>query len=105
MEPVIYKNPDGHVTKESFWDTFATIPGAIESRIPTLDKSLDAYFDRHFVEIIEEWELLTESDLEKFGHRLSRVTDEITDLYAERVKTESRARDLDTLITSLERGP
>lgn len=104
MEPAIYKNPDEYAANDSFWDRFAHIPGAIESRIPTLDKSLDAYFDRHFVQIIEEWDLVTESDLEKYGHRLSRVTDEISDLYAERVKTEARARDLDTLITSMERG-
>jgi hypothetical protein len=105
MEPVIYQNPDEHGTKESFWDKFAHLPGEIESRVPTLDKSLDAYFDRHFVGIIEEWELLTEIDLEKFEHRLSRITDDISDLYAERVKTESRARELDGLIASMERGP
>ena len=88
--------------RSSFWDRFATIPGAIESRLPTLDKSLDAYFDRHFVQIIEEWDLVTESELAKFEHRLSRITDDISELCADRTKTEARVRELETLIASLE---
>lgn len=96
---------NGYATDGSFWDKFAGLPGAIEKGIPTFDKSLDAYFDRHFVEIIEEWDLVTESDLAKYEHRLSRVTDEISELCAERAKTEARVRDLDALITSMERKP
>ena len=94
----------GNATGESFWNRFAEIPGAIESRVPTLDKSLDAYFDRHFVQIIEEWDLVTESDLARYELRLARITDEISDLYAERAKTGARVHELDELIASMERG-
>jgi hypothetical protein len=54
MYPVINQNPDQDVTGDSFWDQFSHIPGTIESRIPTFDKSLDTYFDQHFAAIIEE---------------------------------------------------
>ena len=56
MYPVISQNRNE--TGDSFWDQFATIPGTIESHVPTFDKSLDSYFDQHFAAIIEEWELV-----------------------------------------------
>ena len=104
MYPVINQNPDRNANGDSFWDTFATIPGTIESHVPTFDKSLDAYFDQHFAAIIEEWDLVTESDLEKLESRLTRVSDEISGLYAGRAAIEARVNRLDNLITSLERS-
>jgi len=102
MYPVISQNPEQNATGDSFWDRFATIPGTVGSRIPTLDKSLDAYFDQHFDAIIEEWDLVTETDLRRLGDRLSRVSDEISALYAWKVTIESRAEKLDELISLLE---
>ena len=102
MYPFISQDPERNATGESFWDRFAELPGAIESHVPTFDKSLDAYFDRHFSDIIEEWGLVTESDLQGLEARLARVTDEISSLYAGRAAIESRVERLDNLITSLE---
>jgi hypothetical protein len=104
MYPVISQNPDQNLTGESFWDQFSQVSGTITSRIPTLDRSLDTYFDQHFAAIIEEWDLVTESDLTRLENRLTRVTDEISSLYAGRVTIESRAKKLDDLIASLERS-
>jgi hypothetical protein len=98
MYPVVNRNP----TAPAFWDQVSELPGAIESRLPTLDKSLDAYFDTTFSSVIEEWELLTENDLHTLEMRLSRVTDEISSLYADRLGLETRAGKLDLLISSLE---
>jgi predicted nuclease of restriction endonuclease-like RecB superfamily len=104
MYPVINQNPDRNATGDSFWDKFATIPGTIESHVPTFDKSLDAYFDQHFAAIIEEWDLVTESDLEKLENRITQVTDEISTLYTGRAVIEDRMQRLNDLITSLERS-
>jgi len=104
MYPLINQNPDQHSTGDSFWDPFSHLPGTIESRVPTFDKSLDTYFDRHFAAIIEEWDLVTESDLERLENRLTRVSDEITGLYAGKMTIESRAKKLDDLISSLEKS-
>jgi len=104
MYPAISQNPDRNVTGDSFWDQFAYVPGMIESHVPTFDKSLDAYFDQHFAAIIEEWELVTESDLQRLESRLTSVSDEISSLYAGRAAIETRAQRLDVLITSLERS-
>jgi hypothetical protein len=92
------------VTDDSLWDRFSHIPRTIESRVPTLDKSLDVYFDQHFAAIIEEWDLVTESDLDRFETRLSRVTDEISSLYAGKMAIETRVTKLDDLITSMEKS-
>ena len=102
MHPVINQNPDQHGTGDSFWDQFSHIPGTIESRVPTFDRSLDNYFDEHFAAIIGEWDLVTESDLDHLEARLNRVTDEITGLYEGKMAIETRAQKLDELVTSLE---
>jgi hypothetical protein len=102
MNPVIYQDPQEHGAGEAFWDKFSNIPGMIESRVPTLDRSLDAYFDHHFAAIIEEWDLVTESDLERLESRLTRVSNDISNLYAGKVVIEARAKALDALITTLE---
>jgi hypothetical protein len=100
MYPVVNQNP----AAPAFWDQFAELPAAIESRLPTMDKSLDAYFDTTFASVIEEWELLTDTDLHKLESRLERVTGEIGTLYAEKLMLEKRAGELDILITSLEKS-
>jgi hypothetical protein len=102
MYPVINQNPDQNATGESFWDQFSHIPGAIDSRMPTFDKSLDAYFDHNFAAIIEEWGLVTGTDLERLENRLAHVSDEITSLTAKRTTIEARAHQLDVLVTSME---
>ena len=95
-------NAELNQAEGSFWDRFAEIPGAIEARMPTFDKSLDGYFDRRFSAIIEEWDLVTESDLVRLAQRLERVSDEISGLVAERGALEARAKNLDDLVSSLE---
>ena len=102
MNPVIYHTPERDLTGGSFWDGLVQAEKSIESRLPTFDRSLDAYFDRRFAMIIEEWDLVTESDLHKLENRLERVSNEITGLYAGKMALESRVKDLDGLITSLE---
>ncbi len=104
MYPVTNQNPDQNATGASFWDQFSHIQGTIESRIPTFDKSLDAYFDQNFAAIVEEWDLVTDSDLHKLEMRLATVSDEISSLYAGKMTIESRAEKLDDLISSLEKS-
>ncbi|MDP3395684.1 MAG: hypothetical protein Q8S57_03300 [Methanoregula sp.] len=104
MYPVINPNLNQNATGGSFWDQFSNIPVTIESRIPTLDKSLDVYFDKNFSAIIDEWDLVTDSDLYKLETRLATVSNEISGLYAGKMKIEGRAKKLDDLISSLEKS-
>jgi len=104
MYPVINQNSDQNATGGSFWDQFSHIQGTIESRIPTFDKSLDAYFDQNFAAIVEEWDLVIDSDLHKLEIRLAAVSDEISSLYAGKMTIESRAKKLGDLISSLEKS-
>ena len=104
MNPVINQMPNRNGTGASFWDQFSHIPGTIQSRIPTFDKSLDLYFDRNFAAIIEEWDLVTDSDLHKLEIRLASVSDEISSLYAGKMSLEGRAKKLDDQISALEKS-
>ena len=89
-------------TASGYWERISHLPGAIDAKLPSFDKSLDAYFDQNFAAIIEEWDLLTDSDLHKLEYRLSQITNEISTLFAEKLVIEKRVGNLDVLISSLE---
>jgi len=104
MYPVINQNANQNATGDHFWEQFSHLPGTIESRIPTFDKSLDNYFDQNFASIIEEWDLLTDSDLYHLESRLAHVSNEISGLYAGKMTIEDRAKKLNDVISSLEKS-
>jgi hypothetical protein len=89
-------------TSPGYWDKVSNFSATMGSKIPTFDKSLDAYFDQNFASIIEEWDLLTDSDLHKLEYRLSQITNEISTLFAEKMVIEKRVGNLDILISSME---
>jgi len=89
-------------TSPGYWEKVSNFSASIGSKVPTFDKSLDAYFDQNFASIIEEWDLLTDSDLHKLEYRLSQITNEISTLFAEKMMIEKRVGNLDILVSSLE---
>jgi hypothetical protein len=92
----------GTAKKSSFMQSLATVPSSFESRLPTMDKSLDRYFDAHMSAIINEWGLLTQHQLDDFDRRLNVVSGEIANLEKGRSRIEKRAADLDAGIKELE---
>jgi len=89
-------------TAPGYWEKVSHIPAVFDSKLPSFDKSLDGYFDQNFASIIEEWDLLTDSDLHKLEYRLSQITTEISTLFAEKMVIEKRVGNLDILISSME---
>jgi len=92
----------GTAKKSSFREGFASFPYSIESRLPTMDKSLDRYFDAHMSAIISEWGLITQNQLDEFDRRLTMVSGEIANLEKGRSRIEKRAADLEAGIKALE---
>ena len=43
--------------KQSFWSNLPDVQGYLDQNLPTMDKSLDTYFDKNMEAIIEEWGL------------------------------------------------
>jgi hypothetical protein len=74
----------------------------VEERLPSLDKSLDRYFDQYMESIVQEWELLTEFDLNGMEARLKRITEEIGKLEAGHATLKERAHVLDDSLHGLE---
>ncbi len=90
--------------KSSFRDSLAAIPGSIESRLPTMDKGLDRYFDAHMSAIINEWGLITTHTLDDLDDRLDMVTTEIRNLERGRDEIEKRVAALEAGIREMEVG-
>jgi hypothetical protein len=92
----------GTAKKSSFSQGVSSFTSSIESRLPTMDKSLDRYFDAHMSAIITEWGLITQGNLDEFERRLNVVSGEIANLEKGKVRIEKRAADLDSGIQELE---
>ncbi|MGD2248367.1 MAG: hypothetical protein PVF58_08160 [Candidatus Methanofastidiosia archaeon] len=75
---------------------------SLEGRIPTFAGTLDRYFDVYFEDIIEEWELLTDRELRTLENRLTRVTDEINQVYTQKSDIEKRVMSLKAELDTLE---
>jgi len=102
---MMYENaPAETAKKSSFKESLMAIPGTIDSKMPTMDKSLDRYFDAHMSAIIEEWGLITMHTLDDLDDRLDMVTTEIRNLERGRDEIEKRAAALDAGIRELEVG-
>ena len=86
------------------WYDFSGATRSFEDRMPSLDKSLDRYFSQHIDAIVQEWELLTESDLISLEGRLKRITEEIGKLEKGHADIRKRAHALDASLKKLEGG-
>ena len=88
--------------KQSFWSNLPDVKGYMDQKLPTMDKSLDTYFDKNMEAIIEEWGLLVENDMLELERRVNKVTTEIDQLYNHKGVISERVAKLDVLITNLE---
>src|SRR5690606_37728820 len=99
----MYENAPAETAKKStFKESLMAIPGTIDSNLPSMDKSLDRYFDAHMSVIISEWGLITMHTLDDLDDRLEMVTTEIRNLERGRDEIEKRAAALDAGIRELE---
>ncbi|HTY15686.1 MAG TPA: hypothetical protein VMC42_08270 [Methanoregulaceae archaeon] len=88
--------------QESFWGNLPDVGGYLSNKLPTMDKSLDTYFDKNMEAIIEEWGLLVENDLLNLERKVNKVTEQVNQLYKQKTILSDRAAKLDTLISKLE---
>ncbi len=88
--------------KQSFWGNLPDVPGYMDQKLPTMDKSLDTYFDKNMEALIEEWGLLVENDMLDLERRVNAVTAEINQLYDHKNIISERVTKLDAVITRLE---
>jgi predicted nuclease of restriction endonuclease-like RecB superfamily len=88
--------------ERSFWNDLPDVKGYLEEKLPTLDRTLDRYFDQHAGEIISEWGLVREDDLIELERRIERATSEISRLGKGSEVIRERIARLDTRIAKLE---
>jgi polyhydroxyalkanoate synthesis regulator phasin len=88
--------------KESFSTGLSEKSSEMVKRIPTLDGSLDRYFDLQMEAIISEWGLITAHHLAVFERRIETVSQEIDKLEGGRKNLEERAAAIDSALKEME---
>ena len=88
--------------RSSFAQSLASIPHAIDSSLPSMDKRMDHYIDANITSIISEWGLVTRFTLEDLEHRLDAVSTEISIIENEKNTLVERASALDASLRELE---
>jgi len=84
------------------WYDFTGWTRSVEERMPSLDKSLDRYFEQYMESIVQEWDLLTEYDLAGLEGRLTRIAEELNQLEKGHSVLAERAHALDASVKGLE---
>jgi len=88
--------------QESFWGNLPDVGGYLNEKLPTMDKSLDTYFDKNMEAIIEEWGLLVDNDLLELERKINKVTEQVNELYSQKNALNDRVTKLDAFISRLE---
>ena len=96
MYPTISRTKD-------YWHEIGSMSASLSDRIPTLDKQLDSFFDRHAEAIIEEWNLVTDDDIRHLKMKLDYLSYEVGRLVVEKGNLEKRVSDLRQAIEDLEK--
>lgn len=101
----ITKNLDAYEVDMKFEDDIRNSLGSVGKYIPefpTIFKSVEAYFDANMMNIIDEWGLLLENDLNAFDTNLIKVEKKISGLEEFRDMSEKRTKNLEKEIKALE---
>ena len=97
MYPVQRKYRDSRYLRSVYEATHS-----VEERIPTFSRTLDTYFDVNFEALIEEWQLVTDYELQDLEKKLDAITGAIDALYSAKSELEERASSLKKEIEELE---
>ncbi|MDX8551454.1 hypothetical protein KHC33_05270 [Methanospirillum sp. J.3.6.1-F.2.7.3] len=87
---------------KKFFENIPHFDTPVTSKVPTFDRTLDSYFDRNFETIIEEWGLVTESDLSEYARKLDYLSYEVGRLHTEKDLLKKRADSIEKAISNLE---
>lgn len=85
-----------------FFENISGFQTGISERVPTFDRTLDSFFDRNFESIIEEWGLITETDIKEYERKLDYLSYEVGRLYTEKDALKNRAASIEKAISDLE---
>ena len=88
--------------QESFWGNLPDVGGYLNDNLPTMDKTLDTYFDKNMEAIIQEWGLLVEDDLLDLERRVNKVTEQVNSVYNQKRVLSDRVMKLEAMISKLE---
>lgn len=86
-----------------YWHELSEMSESFVDSIPIFDKHLDSFFKRNAEAIIDEWELLTDDDLQHLRKNLNYLSYEVGRLVVEKGNLEKRVHTIRSAIEDLEK--
>lgn len=86
-----------------YWHELSEMSESFVDSIPNFDKRLDSFFYWNAEAIIDEWELLTDDDLQHLGKKLDYLLYEVDRLVVERSNFERRVHTIRSAIEDMEK--
>jgi hypothetical protein len=84
------------------FENFSGFKTSFGDKSPSFERTLDSYFDRNSEAVLEEWGLLTDSDLAQYQRKLEFLSYEVERLYAEKDSMKTRVSSIENAIKELE---
>ena len=84
------------------FENFSGFQTSLEDKSPSFERTLNSYFDRNSEAVIEEWGLLTDSDLAQYQRKLEYLSYEVERLYTEKESMKNRVSGIEKAIKDLE---
>jgi len=86
-----------------YWHELSEMSESFVDSIPNFDKHIDSFFERNAEAIIDEWELVTDDDLQHLRKKLDYLSYEVGRLVVEKGNFENRVLTLRSAIEDLEK--
>ena len=86
-----------------YWHELCEMSESFVDSIPNFDKRLDSFFKQNAEAIIDEWELVTDDDLQHLRKKLDYLSYEVGRLVVEKGNFENRVLTLRSAIEDLEK--
>lgn len=87
---------------EQVWQDISRTGEEFVKSVPTFDRTIDSYFENNLEMIMEEWGLVTGTDLDLISRKIDYLSYEVGRLVAERSTIEQRIKGLSDAINDLE---
>ncbi len=99
---ISYQDPDVQKGLDAFDTKLKNGLSNLGDKVPSLNRTIEEYFEANMSGIIDEWDLIVDNDLKNFEMRVMNVEKELTNFDDFKQHTEKRVKMMERELAKLE---